>query len=123
VSDSESLLWEYVRHAAEHGKATREGDYQRGNAVYGQLVETFKALVRQNARSRLLTLLKHDDQAVRCWAATHSLRVDAPSAVATLKKLSEGKGPIALDARMVLSEWEKGTLKIAGESQEAPHQS
>ena len=67
----------------------------------------------EGARTALSRLLNHLKASVRCWAATHLLPHKEELAKLALKKIVEvNSGWIGFDAKMVLQEWEKGTLKI-----------
>ena len=108
------LIANYRRHAAEHGAATEAGDHKEGNAHHDRLIEVVGALRRRGAEGdhALLDLLSDENPWVRIWAATHSLTIDEAQAHRTLDSLSTEPGIIGFDAQMVLTEWEKGSLRI-----------
>lgn len=110
----ETLIGEYRAHAAAHGKATLGGDYKSANHSHDKLV----ALVPQirgfgsSGEKALLELSSDPDDAVACWAATHSLGFNAASAMGVLGTISKKSGPIGFSAKMVLQQWAKGKLKV-----------
>jgi len=108
------IIAEYRLCAKKHGEATMEGDYKLANENYDKLVKLLQK-IRQFGNDgdiALLSLIEDENQSVRCWAATDSLKYDKRKAVKVLKKLSKEEGIIAFDAKMVLSEWKKGNLKL-----------
>jgi len=112
--DLESLIAQYKVCAKKHGEATMEGNYKRANMNYDKLVELLKK-IRQfgnEGNIALLSLTEDENQSVRCWASTDSLQFDKSKAIKVLKKLAKEDGIIAFDAKMVLSECKKGTLKL-----------
>lgn len=106
------LVAEYRQHAARHGVATETGDHKKANKHYDRLVTALLALRAEGAERALLGLLSDDNAAVRCWAATNSLEIDEEQARKALEGASSQPGIAGFNARMVLSEWDKGTLKI-----------
>jgi len=108
------LVSEYRHNAVEHGRATETGDHKKANKHHDRLVGALH-LLRQHGtegEQALLGLLSDENASVRCWAATHSLENDAEQARNALEALSAQPGIIGFNARMVLSEWDKGTLKL-----------
>ena len=99
------LLAEYADWARLHGEATDEGDSDRANKAHDEVLRVLSLLDREGARAELLSLLSDGHPSVRCWAATHSLTVNAETAEAALQQLAEGVGAVAFDAEMVLDRW------------------
>lgn len=109
-----SVIDEYKNYAINHGKATLEGNSAVANRNYDKLKTVLKKIREfgNEGGLALLSLLEEDNQSIRCWAATDSLKFDENKAKKALKKLSKEDGIIAFDAKMVLQEWEKATLKL-----------
>ncbi len=108
------LIAEYSAWAVSHGNATNEGNPEVANRSHDELMRVFgdiRSFAEEGAYA-LLSLTASPNEAVRCWAATHSLRYDSARAERVLEELGKGDGPIAFDAEMVLSEWKGGTLEI-----------
>ena len=103
----------YTRNALMHREATKEGDSDRANAAYDALVGAYRYLRESGGEGleALVTLMGHEDEGVRCWAAAHCLDWDAPKAEAVLTELSQGQSLVAFSAQMVLSQWKEGTFK------------
>ena len=108
------LIAAYRRHAVEHGVATAAGDYKKGNAHHDRLIEAVGSLRQRGGEGdhALLALLRDENPWVRVWAATHSLTVDEALARRTLESLSADPGIVGFDARTVLSEWDRGNLRL-----------
>jgi hypothetical protein len=114
TNELEKVINEYRLFAQNHGRATLDGESAQANINYDRIIESLHK-IRQfgNEGNVALLLLTEDaDQSVRCWAATHSLNYNERKAKEILKKLSKGKGIIAFDAKIILNEWKKGTLKL-----------
>ncbi len=111
VSD---LVSEYRLHAVEHGAATEKGDHKKANKHHDRLLATLRSLRDGGAdgEQALLGLLEDQSSSVRCWAASHCLKIDENLARRVLEVVSSEPGIIGFNARMVLSEWNKGTLKV-----------
>jgi len=110
----EELVAEYRHRAIEHGAATEVGDHRKANKHHDLLMAAIRGLRERGATGNeaLLPLLDDDDQSVRCWAASHCLKVDENRARSTLEELGAQPGIFAFNAQMVLSEWDKGTLDV-----------
>jgi hypothetical protein len=108
----ETFITKYREYAEAHGKATRSGNYNEANRCYDKLivlVPRIRALGNQGELA-LLELVDDSDDAVACWAATHSLRFCESRAIAVLSELSKKEGPIGFDAKMVIRQWKNGEL-------------
>ncbi len=94
---------------------TEMGDHEEANAAFRRLAATYRELrsLGPDALSSLLPLLTHNNVAVRCWAATHSLEFAPTLAEPVLAKIAQGPGGfVRLDAEMTLDQWHKGELKF-----------
>ena len=110
----DDLIWEYRHNAVEHGRATEIGDHKKANKDYDRLIKALR-LIREHGTDgddAVLGLLSDEDASVRCWAASHCLKVNEETARHTLEAVSALPGIIGFNARMVLAEWDKGTPKI-----------
>ena len=100
----------YVSNAIIHGEATDVDCVNHANdEVLAALSEIRKC--DDLGRSILTDLLSHENDSVRCWAATHLLKLDEQRARWVLQRLTKAKWPLGFTARIVLEEWRKGTLK------------
>ena len=111
VDDLKNL---YVNAAMSHAVNVADGNYKEANKQYDLLASVFREirLRGKEAEDMLLGLLRHNEDAVKGWAASHALRFAPNDAEAVLVKLSEsGKMPWSFDAEMTLKEWRKGNLK------------
>ncbi len=107
------LVSRYREHAVEHGAATRTGNRKKANKHHDQLVEAMHALRNRapDGLRPLLGLFGDEDASVRCWAASHCLSIDEVKARKVLEDASAEPGILGFNARMVLSEWDKGELR------------
>lgn len=103
----------YRIHAKNHGTATQQGDYKLANKSHDELLKIKKRLYAfgEDGVAVLLRLLYDEDDAISCWAATHLLPIKPDEAMCVLSALSQKRGIIAFDAKMVLCEWKAGRLK------------
>lgn len=101
-------------HAAKHGEGSESGNYRMTNRHYRKLVPILKGIRRMGAKGEevLLILLDDENLAVRGWAATYSLSFAEPRARQVLADIASRQGAVALDATIVLQEWDKGTLRL-----------
>lgn len=108
------IVARYKLHAENHGKATLDGDSELANLSYDEIVKCLQQIRQFGIEGdiALLSLTEDENQSVRCWAASHSLRFDKHKAKKVLKRLSKERGIIAFDAEMVLKEWKKGRLEL-----------
>ncbi|MBM4345402.1 MAG: DUF2019 domain-containing protein [Deltaproteobacteria bacterium] len=107
------LIATYRSSAEKHGEATRKGDYRKANKHHDILNDALVEIRKTGkiGAAALMDLLTDDDDSVRCWAATHCLVVEEPAARRVLQQFVDDGGFLAMDAEMVLKEWDKGTLK------------
>ena len=113
TEEKDHLVSDYVAAAAQHRRATREGNSALANRSDDVVAGIYRALREQGERERLLPLLADADPAVRGWAASHALEFAPERAVPVLAELAAGPpSSERLDAQMTLKEWKKGTLKF-----------
>lgn len=111
---TEALLSLYAEAAAEHGKASHEGDFKTVNQQHAILATVYRELRSRGRESQLalLPLLRHQDTYVRGWAASHALEFAPAEAEAALKELSAQGGLAGFGAEITLEEWRKGALEF-----------
>jgi hypothetical protein len=110
----EDVLRTYAASARAHGVATENGDYKKANREHDKVIVALHKLrsFGEAGHRALLDLLKDPQAHVRCWAATHLLDTHSERAVEILESLASSPGIVAFTARMVLSEWRNGELRI-----------
>ena len=64
------------------------------------------------AQSALLPLLDHENDAVKCWAASHALEFAPERGEPVLTRLARGRLALAFSARQTLREWRNGNLSF-----------
>ena len=112
--DLDGLVADYVKNAVRHGEATIEGDFKAANNSHDKIIKALSEIRKYGNEGdiALLALIDDDNDSVKCWAATHSLKYHKEKSEQILLYLSKKSGPIAFNAEMVLSEWKNGTLEI-----------
>ena len=113
-ADVQSAMERYTGAAEVNSSASFAGDAARSNAAYDEMIEALHELDRlaNGDRSPLLSLLSHRSEGVRLAAATHLLKTHTKEAVRCLKRLASGKGMVAFEAQITLSEWKAGRLDV-----------
>lgn len=113
MKTTKELIDNYINYAILHGEGTESGDYRKANHAHDQLIKVYKELKLKDPKlSCLKPLVKHDNNSVKAWAATHLLPVDEKLALSILEQLSKMNSFIGLDAEMVIESWKSGTLKL-----------
>ncbi|MDR2580611.1 MAG: DUF2019 domain-containing protein [Fibromonadaceae bacterium] len=112
----EELVSEYIEYASQHGKATEQGDYKKGNKAHDKLIKIYQQIKKQGDLTHPMfkEMLSSSDLGVRSWAASHSLAVSPKEAEAIL--IDIGKIPnslVAFSATMTLEEWKKAVAPSA----------
>lgn len=99
--------------AIRYGHSMEKCDSKAANKAYDLIYKAYGNLKKQNSLLELESLLEHDSPYVRLWAARYLLPVTTKKAKDILNKLSIIKGAtIGLNAKMTLSEWDKGNLQF-----------
>ena len=105
--ETETLLNEYASLAAEHGDATESGDYRSANRAADKLATIHEQLASLGEEESIGSLLSHTHPGVRCWAATHVMRLRPREAREVLEALAATKRSlIGMSAQMVLQQHE-----------------
>ncbi len=117
--NKEQLAKYYTQAAIRHREGTDSGDYKKANKAHDKIVELLAVLRSRSdyGESVLRELIALGNDGVTVWAALHMLPIDPNLAKDELQRnASEASTPLLqFDAEMVLSEWEKGCLGIAGD--------
>ena len=108
------LIEKFIEASIIHGEESWNGNYKEGNKQYKIKTKCFEKIktFANDWQNEILKLLNHENGYVRVSAAYRTLSFNPDEAVKTLKALlNEPKG-VGFDAKMLLSEWEKGNLKF-----------
>ena len=108
------LVAGYVSAAEAHAAASLVGDDEGVNRAAVEVAHDYRKLraFGREGEERLLQLLEHPSAGVRVWAGAHCLEFEPVRAEQTLQALAAQPGAAALDARMTLREWRRGTLRF-----------
>jgi hypothetical protein len=104
--------------AVEHGRFTREGESEEGNAVFEQLTKALESLVAAGEDHLLVNLFDDADPWVQLWAATHSPEIAEDQALEKLRSLQAVKIPLtSMSAKYTIQSWSEGLLHFRIRSQ------
>jgi len=116
--DLDNLVQRFVEASIKLEKATLAGDSKRINQESLEIMAIMKELrsIGKDAMDKLLPLLSHENNYVRCNSACCMIPVYPEKARETLTEISQLKGlkagMIGFNAKMTLKEWDKGNLKF-----------
>jgi hypothetical protein len=115
-SKNDVELVEIYRDAASaQGRAMFSGDPKTANNHVKAIVAVCQILRSRGVESQrhLLPLLRHEDNNVRIWAASHALEFAPEIAEGVLEEIERtAKGFIVVGAHYVLKQWREGTYKF-----------
>jgi hypothetical protein len=104
------LLKQFIELAQAHGSAAEAAVANKAARALLRVAAKLRARGTDDRR-QLLSLLGHEEEHVRLWAATHSLDIDSDQAVRVLESLATGRpGPARASANITLQQWRAGTL-------------
>jgi hypothetical protein len=112
IKNTETALLQFIEAATKHAEATEQGDYKTVNKSYAIIVKAITFLKEQNEIEKLSEFLSHSSVGVRMWAATYLLPVLENEGLRVLKQIAGETGIHSFTAKITLSEWEKGSLKL-----------
>jgi hypothetical protein len=112
ILNLESAIEIFEFSAIQHTTANETADYKACNKAYKSLANSRDFLRLNNRIDLLIPLLNNENNGVRVWAASFLLFYHEAIAVKVLEDISIGNGHNATNARMTLSEWRKGNLKM-----------
>lgn len=102
----------FLLEAIEHGKAIANGDHKQANKLNNKLQSIYVKTWKQNWQNIFGELINHDDENVRLWAATFSLKSTPDLAEKTLQELSELTNITGLTAQTTLRLWKEDKLDL-----------
>ena len=111
----EEIAISYTDAAIAHYESTINGDYKKANKAHDKVVKCYKELksIGEEGLNAIVELLNHPNHAVQGWSATHSLFIKPERAkLVIMDIIKNGDVHNSFNAKMVLSEWEKGKLKV-----------
>jgi hypothetical protein len=112
IKDITTALSLFEEAAINQAAAIEQGDYKTANKKYKEIKNSIAFLSKESATGYLREYLSNNSVGVRLWAATQLLLIDEKEAITVLKEIAGLKIIHALTAKMTISEWEKGNLKI-----------
>lgn len=112
LRDTKTALDKFEEAAKMHAEATEQGDYKIANKCYAIIAKAVLFLKEQNEIQQLSVFLNHNSVSVCGWAATYLLPIAEQEALRVLEQIAGGTGIQSFDAKMTISEWRKGNLKL-----------
>jgi hypothetical protein len=112
IKDTATAILRFEEAATKHAEATEQGDYKTANKNYAVIVKAITFLKEQDEVQKLSELLNHSSAGVRMWAATYLLPVSESEGLRVLKQIEEETGIHSFTAKITISEWGKGNLKL-----------
>jgi HEAT repeat protein len=111
---TDKLVERYAEAALLHGENTLSGNYRETNRQHDVIAAIYRELKSRGEEHvmQLKELINDRDDAVRLWAAAHTLDLCQDVSEKVLEEIGRSKGLIPLSARTTLREWRKGTLKF-----------
>lgn len=103
---------QFIADSAEHGKAHFIGDYKKANKLHKKLHELYYCAKEQNQADVFSELLNDEDENVRIWAATFTLKVFPVLAEKTLQEIDHSSNINGIDAKTTLRLWKEGKLEL-----------
>lgn len=112
MKDLGAAVQAYKRSAHEHKEASAQGEPERANRAYKEMMQALEAVQTHGdaGRQALVSLLKDEDLGVRISAAAHLLKTDPDKAKTVLEEAGRKPGLIGFNAKMTLREYERGHL-------------
>lgn len=112
ISDTETALAMFEEAAINHGEATEEGDYKKGNQNYDLIVKAVSYLKNNNNLLLLSNFFNHESESVQAWAASYMLSISEKEAIGVLERITKHPGIVSFGAEITLHEWYKGNLRM-----------
>ncbi len=110
----EKILEEFIGACLKQEDSIKRGDSKTGNKQY-RIIQGIRRDLKENPNyglEKLSPFLEHPSANVRLTTAFTLIPILPEQAKEVLQELAAGRGTIAFNAEMTLSEWEKGNLKF-----------
>jgi hypothetical protein len=106
------IVSDFEKYCIQNDVAGQSLNPKLANKYAKKIINCYLQLRELGKISELSSLLNSENENVRLWAATHTLRTNEAEAKRILHDLAGKSGLNAFSAEMTLSEWEKGNLKL-----------
>lgn len=110
----DQILKEYIEACIKEEESLRRGDSKTGNKQY-RIINSISRDLKTNLKygiESLIPFLDHPNANVRLTTAFFLIPIMPEQVRTVLVELSAGRGTVAFNAEMTLSEWDKGNLKF-----------
>lgn len=98
--------------AIEHSKVMEEGNHKLANRIHNELTQLYRQKKDSNELSFFVVLTKDNNDFVRHWAATFSIKESPEVAESVLTELASQTSIVGLSAKTTLHLWKKGLLDL-----------
>ncbi|WP_171690687.1 DUF2019 domain-containing protein [Paenibacillus germinis] len=103
----------FILACINHCDGTESGNFKKANKAANQIYDVVTELNNQNNLQYLTQFLQHENDSVSLWSAAYLLNVKPEIALSALENLiGKPKSLVSFSAKVTLSEWQKGTLKM-----------
>jgi len=112
---SESAESRFVKFAKEHRRSTLSGGSEETNLAYKNMIKALHEIrsTPDKGVNFLREVASEDDKGVAAWAALYLLPYDETKAIEVLEQVASlGVPRLSFGARITLSEWKAGRLKV-----------
>lgn len=110
----ENIIDEYLKACMKGEEAQERGDSKTYNKQQ-RVIQKIRKELKANSKyglGKLLPFLEHQNRFVKLETAISVVPIQPDIAKKILLELSDTKGLTGFNAKMTLSEWEKGNLKF-----------
>ncbi len=112
MNRAEEVAKMFVAEAIKYGEARKSGDSRlmdKQSEMISKIVAEIRVLGEYEINI-LNEFLDHENEFVRLHTALNLLKTETNRAIEVLTNLTQVRGPVAVEARIILSEWKKGNL-------------
>jgi len=108
---TQEIISQIKQKASDYGRAVNSNDFKAADRFLDVLDNLYTRLREKDAHIETLeSLLADESEGARLWSATRLLQFNSDIALKVLKDLCEMDAPIGYDAKMVISEFDKGNF-------------
>ena len=112
IIERDDLKRKFLLDAIEHGKAIDIGDYKAANKIHKKLTALYNKAKNSNQINVFSEMLNEQNENVRLWAATFTLKYSPVLAEKTLFELSASPTIRGVGAKTTLALWKENRLNL-----------
>lgn len=108
--DITTTMKHFISLATKHGLASQNGDSETANSLNDELIKIKERLAEQGELSKLIELLKHENESVQHYASVFLLHSNPAIALDQLRTLASGSSLVSLQAQTSIDLYSKGLI-------------